>query len=1204
MSLKDIFKNLKLNVVGTKTSDIDSKLDNAIKDISSYKSQSGRNGYIDLVRSLISKNSSVAGLDTGFGTMSQGALTPSAMGQGDRLLRYKTYDSIIEYINYCKRALDVLTDNILSPDDITKISLDIKPKSFLEDETPTEAKTSHVKETIKRIKLEKNLGLIVRTTMGMGDFFVEIADSKTAVMSRSIISEAEYLNDLKDSKSNIETLNIDNVKIKVDFSSMNESEEQDDKKETNIEQLVLVFHDPKRVIKLQSEMFPFCFGYLIFPRLAIQPSLAIQDQTINQICTSILRSVEKRIPQIKEVSDNEELRKTIEFMLKTSNPSNLSVRFVSSEKIQHFQVPSLKYYPYGESIFDSCKFSARVLIALETALTIHRLNRSTEKRKIGIEVGLPRDSKKLIENIKEEFRKRKVSIDTFGTIDTIPSSITTFEDVYIPMRDGKPYVDISTFNEGGTDVRGKVDELKLLRDQLVASLGIPPAFLGIEEGQCVALNTLIRLVDNRTITLEQLIDEHKKGIKHEVYSYDHKNKIIFSNKVVWAGKTRLQTKILRVHLDNGKYIDCTEDHKFLLRDGETYIEAKDLEIGQSLMPLYQKEVNGYKELYQPAVDKFISEHRTFYQYHFGKVNGKEYGIHHINENKLDNSTDNLVHLIHGEHLKQHNKYSEATPIEKFIEENKENVISEPHIPFIEKICMICNKQFSDIIGSTSTCCSESCHIERKRLEGLKSWKIRKHSYNEYKMSCSVCGKKLVKVLLEETYKKEFENKFISCGNKKCAKTVRVINSYGGIGASCKLNYYNCEVCGKLTMRGEGKSSYLNTCSLKCMNSILAKRAGKSKKLKAQVKVSCGNCGKEFYKPKWETKDKKYFFCENEECRRLVIRKIKKESNAELYKDRYEDCICQYCGDSFRKLKSYPKITCGKMECHNKLINERKGVKRTSFKCSWCREEIIISEKEYMQKSIFKSCKKPECKENVKFLNHLYKKYGDLSKAEFINCSHCGKEVTILPKVSGYVTKTCTDIKCINNIIVRNRENSEKNENQLLNHKVVMIEEVSGFHDTGDITVETNSNFAVDSGVIIHNSWKTTLSEENMLFARTIIAHQKYLSEQLNELIQKIYNITNPEDALTLLDNVHISFMAPKSLQFEREARYMGELATLVRTLEEVGVPKEYSKKKYLHGIDWDEVENYEIDSTIDKKVGVKKDEEGGIGGMGGMGGGF
>ena len=1192
MSLKDIFKNLKLNVVGTKTSDIDSKLDSAIKDISTYKSQSGRNGYIDLVRSLISKNSTTVELDAGFGMMSQGPLTPTAMGQGDRLLRYKTYDSILEYINYCKRALDVLTDNILSPDDITKISLDIKPKSFLEDEVPTEAKTSHVKETVKRLKIEKHLGLIVRTTLGMGDFFVEIADSKTAVMSRSIISESEYLNDLKDVENTVDNLNIENYKVKVDFSSISESDEADDKKEIELEKLVLVFHDPKRVIKLQSEMFPFCFGYLIFPRLAIQPSLAIQDQTINQICTSILRSVEKRVPQIKELSDNEELKKTIEHMLKTSNPSNLSVRFVSADKIQHFQVPSLKYYPYGESIFDSCKFSAKVLIALETALTIHRLNRSTEKRKIGIEVGLPRDSKKLIENIKEELRKRKVSIDTFGTIDTIPSSITTFEDIYIPMRDGKPYVDISTFNEGGTDVRGKVEELKLLRDQLVASLGVPATFLGIDENTCLNIKTTyIPLLDGSTITLEDLIKKFDSDKEIWVYSYDHKTGKIVPGLVTWAGKTRLQTKLIRVHLDNDKFIECTADHLFMLRDG-TYIEAEKLKPKDSLMPFYVKNSNScisngqyYKSVYHPGINKYQLIYKCVAENIGISKKGDGKHIHHKNFIIHDNHPKNLISLTGGQHLKIHG-------ITKPVQHS--------HATYITSKCVICGKKFKPDPLANQITCSYDCSIEKKKLDGIKSWEARKHNYKKYELICSICGKKLVRVLLEKSYKNRFKNKFVSCGNKNCAKSVRVMNKLGGIGASCKIYYYDCEVCGKLTIRGEGKSSYLNTCSLKCMNTILARRAGKSKKLKAQVEVICDNCGKEFYKPKWETKDKKYFFCENEECRKTVLSKIRKESNKELYKDRYEDCTCPYCGDFFRKLKSYPKVTCGKMECHNKLINDKKGVKRISYKCSWCRKYVTISEKDYIQKSLFKSCKDPNCKENVKFLNHLYKKYGDLSKAEFINCSYCDKEVTILPKVSGYTTKTCTDRKCINNIIVRNRENSKKNVSQVLNHKVVMIEEVSGLHDTGDITVDNYHNFAVDSGIIVHNSsWKNTLSEENVLFARTIIAHQKYLSEQLNELIVKIYQLTNPEEALTLLDNVHISFMAPKSLQFEREARYMGELANLVRTLEEVGIPKEYSKKKYLHGIDWDELENYEIDDTIDKKVGTKKEEEGGMGGMGG-----
>jgi len=59
-------------------------------------------------------------------------------------------------------------------------------------------------------------------------------------------------------------------------------------------------------------------------------------------------------------------------------------------------------------------------------------------------------------------------------------------------------------------------------------------------------------------------------------------------------------------------------------------------------------------------------------------------------------------------------------------------------------------------------------------------------------------------------------------------------------------------------------------------------------------------------------------------------------------------------------------------------------------------------------------------------------------------------------------------------------------------------------------------------------------------------------------------------------------------------------------LERIGIPKEYSKKRYLSQIDWEEVKNYEIDSKIDKelktKPGQEEDEAGGMGGLGGMGG--
>jgi len=531
MPLSDTFDKLKSSVLGVKTTKIDRKLDKAVRDISMYKSQSGRNGYIDLVRSVISKSGQI---DIGAG--SQGlfgqAATPAMMGQGGRLMRYRTYEAIVYNISYCYRALSVLVDNILSPDDITKVALDIKPVEKISEEVSGETVVNLVQEIIKSLKLEQNLTKIVRNTLEFGDYFCEIADTKTALTSRAIIAEYHEYIDSNAKNTDKETLVIDglgeselkNIKFIMDYSSFTEAEDMtgkktdDDDSEKNLKDVHLVFHEAKFVVKLQSDLFPICFGYLVFPRALSIPQLAVQDQIVNNICLAILKNVEKRIPQAKELQDNEDLKDIIKSMIVSSDYSrSLNIRYVPPDKMEHFHVPSDRYFPYGESIFDPCQFNAKVLIALETALAIHRLTRSIEKRKIAIEIGLPRDAKKAIEKMKEEFRKRKISLDSFGTVDTIPSMITTFEDIYIPQKDGKAFVDVSTFNEGGTDVRGKVDELKFLRDSIVACLGVPASFLNIEEN----LSNKAALSEENILFARTIVG-HQKYFTHQVNSLLYK----------------------------------------------------------------------------------------------------------------------------------------------------------------------------------------------------------------------------------------------------------------------------------------------------------------------------------------------------------------------------------------------------------------------------------------------------------------------------------------------------------------------------------------------------------------------------------------------------------------------------------------------------------------------------------------------------------
>ncbi len=524
-SLRDRFNKLKTSIVGTKTSKIDARLDKAVQDIVSYKSNSGRNGYVDLVKNLISKGSGGdINIDNQGGIFGQGTTNPGSFGQGGRLMRYKTYQSIIDNINYCYRALDVITDNILAPDDITKVSLEISPKSYLGDEVPDSSKISMVREVLDDIKLESNLHIIARNTLLLGDFFCEIADAKTAVTSRAFLAEqvSQLEEDIRTERKEILNFSKPNLKIVMDYTAFAEgpietSKISDTTKDNiEIQNIQLVFHEPGRVVKLQSDMFPLCFGYLIFPRTVTHPNQMMQDQAINSICVSIIKSLEKRIPQMSDYANDKELKNIIAAMVNESDESRaMNIRYVPSDRIQHFQRPSTKYYPYGESIFDSTQYTAKVLIALETALAIQRLSRSTEKRKIGIELGLPRDARKMIEKLKEEFRKRKISLDSFGTIDTIPSMVTTFEDIYIPQKDGKAFVEVDTFTGGNVDMRTKVDELKFLRDQCVSSLGVPASFLNIEEN-----------LSNKSALTEENILFARTIISHQKYLTEQINDLL------------------------------------------------------------------------------------------------------------------------------------------------------------------------------------------------------------------------------------------------------------------------------------------------------------------------------------------------------------------------------------------------------------------------------------------------------------------------------------------------------------------------------------------------------------------------------------------------------------------------------------------------------------------------------------------------------
>jgi hypothetical protein len=331
-SIGDTLNKLKTTIIQTQTKDVDAKLDKAVRDIVSYKSNSGRNGYVQMVRHLISKTADVKISGTGGGLFSQG-VSPTSFGQGSRIARYKIYQAIVSNINYTFRALNVLVDNILSPDDITKQTLEIKAKQFLSDDTPIASKVRYVKEVIKVLELERKLDMMVRNTLLYGDLFCELGGAKEALTSQTLLSEAstyhetinnQYASGMRDKiiqevgKGKKLEINVDYTAFMEADSSSKSTKAKERKKVKDLVNLKMVFHNPQFVVKLQSSIFPICFGYLVFPIRASMPATTMADDAINNICIAILKSLESKLPQMKEFSQDEELKSFIKIIASTN----------------------------------------------------------------------------------------------------------------------------------------------------------------------------------------------------------------------------------------------------------------------------------------------------------------------------------------------------------------------------------------------------------------------------------------------------------------------------------------------------------------------------------------------------------------------------------------------------------------------------------------------------------------------------------------------------------------------------------------------------------------------------------------------------------------------------------------------------------------------------------------------------------------------
>jgi len=216
---------------------------------------------------------------------------------------------------------------------------------------------------------------------------------------------------------------------------------------------------------------------------------------------------------------------------------------------------------------------------------------------------------------------------------------------------------------------------------IVNNGAVSPSVVGVDIGCFSGDTKVVTLAGEKT--LEELAASNEAVY---VMSFDHAAKLIVPT-IATAKLTRKNAPLIKVTLDSGDEIFCTEDHQFLKRNAD-YTQAIDLKPGDSLMPYRSTEdKDGYLYVKQPFFKEYKKRfpltfiHRMSASAFIEKplINDKVV-VHHKDEDKHNNHPSNLEYLTASYHSSLHTQDHCHWQNEEFEKKRKEAIAYKASTP--------------------------------------------------------------------------------------------------------------------------------------------------------------------------------------------------------------------------------------------------------------------------------------------------------------------------------------------------------------------------------------------------------------------------------------------------------------------------------------------------------------------------------------------
>ena len=151
-------------------------------------------------------------------------------------------------------------------------------------------------------------------------------------------------------------------------------------------------------------------------------------------------------------------------------------------EVAHFRLLSdSNYLPYGKSQIEGTRKIWKQLSLMEDAMMIHRIMRAPEKRVFKLDIGNipPSEVENFMQKTISKMKRAPVVDENTGDYNLKYNMQNITEDFFLPVRGGDSGTSIDSLP--GLTYEA-TEDIEYLKNKLLASLRIPKAFLGYEEG--------------------------------------------------------------------------------------------------------------------------------------------------------------------------------------------------------------------------------------------------------------------------------------------------------------------------------------------------------------------------------------------------------------------------------------------------------------------------------------------------------------------------------------------------------------------------------------------------------------------------------------------------------------------------------------------------------------------------------------------------